>query len=413
MICSGTELLKDKLNSNSCLIADRLSTIGLSLAQVTTVGDVKSDLDGALRSALKRSDVVLSSGGLGPTFDDLTRDCVSRVLKKPLRFSPKIMAQIQRRFASHKLAMPKENELQAYVLKDAIPILNNVGTAPGQILILGKKSLVLLPGPPNELLPMMEGTVLPYLKRRYSKGVSETLVLHIFGYSESQIDEEIAPVLRGWQDAPGTKTTFGILAHKHQIDVKATVEGRPQSRVRSRLQKIRGELYEVLSGKVYGENEETLESVVGGMLKKRRESLALAESCTGGLIAHKITNVPGSSIYFKEGLITYSNESKMRLLGVRKKTLKDHGAVSEPVAKVMAEGARRRSGSDWAVSVTGIAGPGGGTKDKPIGLACYGIASTSKTLTVTKRSFGDRLGLKDKFALTALELFRKELLDRT
>lgn len=410
LLCSGTELLRDKINSNSILVAERLSSLGLHLAQVTTVGDDAGDFESALKSCLSRSTVVLCSGGLGPTFDDITRECVSKVLKKPLIFSNKILKQIEGCFARAGRAMPRENERQAYVVRGAVPILNRDGTAPGQIIALGGKTLILLPGPPRELLPMMDSAVLPYLENKYPHGASKASVLHIFGFPESQIDEMIRPVVEKKWDWNGLTVTFGILAHRSIIDVKATVQGKSASAVKTLSGEIRKSLYEILGTKVYGEDEETLESAVGRLLKKRGETLSLAESCTGGLVASKITNVPGSSNYFQDGVVSYSNESKMRLLGVKKKTLQKYGAVSEPTAREMAQGARNRAKSDWAVSVTGIAGPGGGTKDKPVGFVCYGIASHDKTLTIIKRAFGDRLEIKEMFALNALELLRRELL---
>ena len=395
LLCSGTELLRDKVNSNTVLVAQRLSSLGLHLAQITTVGDDAGDFEAALASCLRRSAVVLTSGGLGPTFDDLTRECVSKVLKRPLLFSKKILKQIGGR--------------QAYLIRGARPILNRTGTAPGQIIPLGKKTLILLPGPPRELLPMMDSAVLPYLKKTYPHASSKTLVLHVFGFPESHIDEMIRPVVdRKWSQ-DGLTVTFGILAHRSIIDVKATVQGKSPSAVKTLSGKIRKSLYGILGPKIYGEGEETLESVVGRMLKKKGKTLSLAESCTGGLIASKITNVPGSSDYLLEGLVTYSNAAKTRLLGIKPDILRRYGAVSEPTALKMARGALTRSGSDWAVPVTGIAGPSGGTKEKPVGTVCFGIASKKGARAFTEKLFGDRNQIRERAALSALDALRRAI----
>ena len=410
LLCSGTELLRDKVNSNSIHVAERLATLGLHLAQVTTVGDDAQDLQAALASCLRRSDVVLSCGGLGPTFDDLTRDCVSKVTQRPLLFSGKILKHIEGRFARAGRPMPKENEKQAFVLKGAIPVLNRVGTAPGQIIPLGKKTLILLPGPPRELLPMMDSDVLPLLKKKCPQTSSKTLVLHVFGFPESQIDERIRPVVDKEWDQDGIQVTFGILAHRSIIDVKATVQGKSAPAVKKLLAEIRKALQRILGTKVYGEGGETLESVVGTLLKKRKEVLTLAESCTGGLIAEKITRIAGSSDYFHRGLVTYSDRSKMELLGVKAATLKRHGAVSEETVLEMARGALKRSGADWALSVSGIAGPSGGSKEKPVGTVCFGIASRSGIRAFTQRHHGDRGQVREWAALAALDALRRALL---
>ena len=409
LLCLGTELLKDKVNTNSNLIAEKIAKAGLSLSQVTTVGDLSKDILQALKDALNRSDIVLTCGGLGPTFDDLTRECVSKTLKKPLVFSQPILNQIERRFDSVGLPMAEENKRQAYLIAKARPVLNKVGTAPGQIIEHKGKCLILLPGPPKELTPMMDEAVGPYLKKKYSKSVVSSLVLHVFGYPESQIDEIIQPVVQKNWDSKSTKTTFGILAHHSIIDVKFTVEGKRKSQVSEAASRIKKALYQILGEKIYGENEDSLERAVGKILKKRRQTLAAAESCTGGLISHKITNVPGSSVYFKEGVVTYSNESKRGLLGVKRETIRKFGAVSNETAEEMARGILKRSGSIWGLSVTGIAGPTGGTALKPVGLVFFGLASKNGVHSWKKNFFGTRTEIKERAALTALNLLRIQL----
>jgi len=367
-------------------------------------------MEHALKDALERSAVVLCSGGLGPTFDDLTRECASKVLKKPLIFSQKILDRIQAKFKAVGRPMAAENARQAYVLKGASPIINSVGTAPGQIIPVKAKTVFLLPGPPSELAPMMDSTVLPFLRKKSPNVFSKTLVLHIFGYPESEIDEVIEPVIsRNW-NSPGVAVIFGILAHRSIIDVKVTVQSKSSAADRKVLADIRKALYGILGDKIYGEDEETLESVVGSLLKKKGLILSLAESCTGGLLASKITRIAGSSDYFHRGLITYSDASKIDLLGVKHQTLKKFGAVSEETAREMALGCLKRSGSNWALSVTGIAGPSGGSKEKPVGTVCFGVASRAGVKTFTKHfNYGGRAQIQERAALTALDTLRKAI----
>ena len=354
---------------------------------------------------------MIVSGGLGPTFDDLTRECVSVILKRPLVFSNAILNQIKKRFQSVRINMPRANERQAYLVKGAKPILNRAGTAPGQIIALkGKRCLILLPGPPNELIPMLDRAVVPYLKKNFPGKVAGALTLHIFGHPESEIDQKIRPVVEKNWDTRTTRTAFGILAHGSIIDVEVMTEGRTDAeipRVHSRIEK---ELRGILGRDVYGKDGETLEIAVGRLLAKKKQTLSLAESCTGGLVAHKITEVPGSSEYFLEGAVTYSNISKIRMLGLHKETLKKFGAVSAECAEEMARGILRKSGSDWAVSVTGIAGPGGGTPLKPVGLVYFCVAGRGACTHLSKKFYGTRSDIKERAALTALDLLRRRLI---
>ncbi len=408
LLCFGTELLVNKVNSNLLIIADRLETVGFSLSRVTTVGDEKKEIEHSFREAIKRSDIVLTCGGLGPTFDDLTRECLSKVLKRPLQYKREIFEQIQEQFKTARAKMPAENKRQAYILKDAIPILNKCGTAPGQIISAGKKCIVLLPGPARELLPMLDGAVLDYFKKNFSVGYRLKVILHIFGKPESEIDEKIEPVVRKNWNLKDLKVIFEILAHKHIIDVCVFTQGRTKELMDAHLFKIKLALKKVLGDDVYGENEETLESVVGFLLNRRGETLSVAESCTGGLLANKITDVPGSSNYFKEGVVVYSNESKIRLLDVKKKTLDRFGAVSKEISEEMARGILKRSKSDWAISITGIAGPTGGTAAKPVGTVFFTLANKKQLFSAHRYFTGNRNEIKEKSALFALDLLRRQ-----
>ncbi len=412
IVCFGSELLLDKVNTNSNAIAQKLESLGFEVRQVVTVGDDPADVTQALRESLRRSDAVLTCGGLGPTFDDLTRDCASKVVNRPLIYSRSIHDRIAARFRSVHLAMPAENKNQAYLVQGAKEIPNAFGTAPGQIIEWKGKSLILLPGPAKECLPMMDQAVLPYFRRRFKAQISKRLMLHVYGHPESAIDELIQPVVAKMWKEKGAAAVFGILAHRSIIDVKATVRGKNRAAVEKMVRQIKSELQWILGEKVYGEDDDTLESVAGGLLKARRQTLATAESCTGGRIANKITDIAGSSSYFMEGAVTYSNASKMRILGVRKATLGKFGAVSEECAEEMARGIRERAKADWGLSVTGIAGPDGGSQAKPIGTVYFGIASKLGVKTVRKNFFGTRTEIKEKSALFALNFLRLELLKR-
>jgi nicotinamide-nucleotide amidase len=320
------------------------------------------------------------------------------------------MDQIERRFRSAGVRMPPENRRQAYLIRGAKPIANRVGTAPGQIIELKAKRIILLPGPPGELEPMLDRDVLPYLTKRYPGVRVRSFTLHVFGHPESEIDEKIRPVVeRIWGDKD-TRTSFGILAHRSIIDVKATTEGKKLAKVLNINSRIKKSLVRLLGREIFGEDSEGLENAVGKLLKRRRETLSLAESCTGGLIADKITDVPGSSDYFLEGVVTYSNQSKLRILGVRKETLRKFGAVSPECAEEMARGILRKSGSDWSIAVTGIAGPDGGTKSKPVGLVYFCIAGKDASSHLARKFYGSRREIREKAALTALDLLRRQLI---
>lgn len=414
LICIGTELLKDKVNTNANLIAQNLSSSGFFLSKTITVGDELKDIEDAISQSLKSADILITCGGLGPTFDDLTREAVAKVLKLPLCFSKQILKKIKERFRNANLSMPRENERQAYLIRNAKPIINKVGTAPGQIIKFKSqdsklKIIVLLPGPQKELLPMLGEVVCPYLKKRFGGTKIRSKVFHIFGYPESLIAERASKVTEKNWSSPQVKVVFGILAHHSIVDLKVTAESKQKIWAKKAIRQISREFYKVFGEDIYGEDEETLESVVGKLLKKRGETLAIAESCTGGLIAHKITGVPGSSAYFKEGVVTYSNESKLRLLGVKKETLKKFGAVSRQTAEEMAKGILKRSGSDWGISVTGIAGPSGGTKEKPVGLVWLAVAHKKQLFSAKKFFYGERAEIKEKSALYALDFLRRKI----
>lgn len=422
MVCVGTELLKGKVNTDNAYLGEKLDSIGLAIDRETTVADDREKIEGVLQEVLNRSDIVITTGGLGPTFDDLTREVMAKVLKKKLVFDPEVMHQIAAHFAKRDLEMPKNNERQAYIIEGAKVIPNKVGTAPGMIVerktMAGSKSkvqkgkvIIMLPGPPREMKPMVEEVVLPYLKERYERKILKKCVLHISGLTESAVYEKIKEVVEIERMMEGGILRFSILAHLAKIDVEISGEGENELLVDEMLHKAKQEIYDCLGDCIYGEDEDTLESVVGRLLLSKRLTLAVAESCTGGLIGDRITDFAGSSVYFKEGVVAYSNEAKVRILGIKEETLNESGAVSRESALEMASGIQRISGTDIGLATTGIAGPTGGTAEKPVGLVYVALMWPEMGVEICKefRFSGKRREIKESTVANALDILRKAL----
>ena len=444
----GSELLRGKLNTHASHISRRLASIGLALNEETTVSDELNEITAAIRRALECFHVVIVSGGLGPTFDDLTREAASEATGLPLALSHSLLRGIQKKFRRARYRMPAANARQAYLLQDAEAIPNSVGTAPGQFLLLpplwGKvgmggpptpalphkgggsceQLLVLLPGPPNELYPMLDSFVLPRLKRLSAGQAHAEAHLHFVNVPESVIDDKVRPIIarysiphpspspfkgEGWGEGwSGSRVDFTILAHLGLVDLDIFVSSPSAPAARKTLARIVQSVKKAVGSPFYGMDEDyPLEKVVGDRLRSRRATLAVAESCTGGLLASRLTEVPGSSDYFVEGWVTYANASKVRELGVPEALVKKHGAVSEPVAKAMARGIRERAGSTWGIGITGVAGPGGGTPKKPVGLVYVGLSSAKSTIAQEFRFGGDRDAIRKRSVLAALDLLRR------
>ncbi|MFH1368691.1 MAG: competence/damage-inducible protein A [Elusimicrobiota bacterium] len=418
LICLGTELLTGKLNSNVSYLGDRLSSIGLDFSRVITSGDDRKEIERVFSESINRSDIIISTGGLGPTFDDLTREAVAKVLDRPLALDRETLSAITQHFIKRNVEMPKNNERQAYVVEGAKILQNAFGTAPGQIIEIaggkGKakkpsKIIVLLPGPPQEMQSMFEAHVFSYLKKFETK-IKKRFTLHIFGMPESAVDEKIRPIIEAERKLESENVEFGILAHKMIIDVKASVSGEDELNVDETINALKNELHSVLGDNIYGQDKQTLESVVGDLFIKNRKTLSIAESCTGGLVAHRVTNVPGSSLYFRQCAVVYSNESKIKILGVNEDTINNFGAVSEQTAVELAEGMRNKALTDYAISITGIAGPAGGTSEKPIGLVYIGICGPDIKQVFKYNFSGNRLEIRERATNQALDLLRRELI---
>ncbi|MBI4391210.1 MAG: competence/damage-inducible protein A [candidate division NC10 bacterium] len=403
----GTELLLGQIvDTNAAFVAERLAEAGIDVYCKTTVGDNAARIEAALRQALGRAQVVLCTGGLGPTEDDLTRDVVAAVTGRPLRLDPAVLAQIQARFARRGIPMPKSNERQAQVPEGAEVLENPRGTAPGLLLRLPPdRTVILVPGVPAEMRPMVTEMVLPRLREAYGlRGRIRSRVLRTVGVSESRVNELLGDL---WEER---NPTIALLARSGEIHVRITAKAETEEELARLLDAREAQVRERLGDILFGRDEEGLEVVVGRLLTERGLSLAVAESCTGGLLAHRITNVPGSSAYFERGAVTYSNRAKTALLGVPDELIAAKGAVSAEVAAAMAEGMRERAGTDLAVAVTGIAGPGGGTAEKPVGLTYVALAHASGVEAHEFRFFTDRDLNKQRAAQTALDLVRRHLL---
>ncbi len=410
IICVGSELFTSRVNSHTVVMGQTLAHIGLSISREHVVGDDSRLMTETFSEVLQRADVVLCAGGLGPTFDDFTRDIWARVAKKPLRFHKELLTDIETKFKARNLVMPPHNRRQAYVLKDARALANPFGTAPGQILRMGKKILVLLPGPARELIPMFENLVLPELKMTYPGLFLAQKGFLIFGIAESKIDQTIRPWVAKNKRVNGCDIEHGILASNAIITVKFKVTGTDEKRVLAVRDMLSTQVRRLLGPIIFGEDNDTFETIVARLLKRQKKTVAIAESCTGGLIAKLFTDIAGASDIFIEGVVTYHNKSKMKRLGVSEKTLSKHGAVSKETALEMARGMKRSSGADIALSVTGIAGPDGGTPEKPVGLVWIAIADGVGVRAHEFRFTGDRATIRYRAAQNAFNLLRKGLL---
>jgi nicotinamide-nucleotide amidase len=409
ILSTGDELTTGRtLDTNANFIADKLVAAGFEVIAILVVGDYPQRIAWAWRQALQHADVVISTGGLGPTADDLTTETVAQLADRRLILDQATADRIRQMFTAMGRVMPENNLKQAQFPEGAVIIPNALGTAPGFRLDLttehGPRHLIVLPGVPREMKLMIEEQVLPWLEQ--ARGTNEIYLSHVFqtfGISESALDELVAGCVAADEGRIAFRAAFP------QISVRLTVHG-PPTVAPERLKKLAARLRERIGNSAYAEGDTTMEAVVGTMLKERDLTLAVAESCTGGLIAHRLTNVPGSSAYLKGGLIAYSNEMKQQSLGVRSGTLQAHGAVSEETAAEMAGGVRRVLGTNLGLAVTGIAGPEGGTPDKPVGTVCFGLEAADSMYTRRYQLWGTREWIKLLASQVALDWVRRYLL---
>jgi len=407
LLSIGSELTSGHVvNTNVCYLSQRLAGCGIHTAFHTTVGDDGPRMAEALRAASRRADVVIVTGGLGPTRDDFTREVIAQVAGKELvRHGPSVedIAEKFRRFGA---TLTENNLQQAYLPEGAEVIPNKRGTAPGFLLKLGEAVVMALPGVPREMQLMFEDWVEPYLRMSgYCRGVHVTRQLHCFGTGESAVDARIGHLM-----APGRNPVVALLAQDGTITVKMMATGESVDEAQQLLAKTEQEVRELLGGLIFGCDGEGLEDAVARLLIGQGKTLALAESCTGGLLSSMLSRVAGISASLLMGIVAYANEAKVGLLGVPKELIEAHGAVSSEVARAMAEGVRERSGADLACSVTGIAGPGGGRPGKPVGLVWFGVASDRGTQVFERRFRGNRVEVQLRAAKTSLNALRLTLL---
>jgi nicotinamide-nucleotide amidase len=415
LINTGRELLLGRvLNTLQLWICRQLADLGYDVNRQACVADDGPQIQAAVRESLSRSDLVITTGGLGPTSDDLTRDWIARLLGRPLAPDPETLGRIERLFIQRRRVMPASAKIQAMVPAGARVLRNDHGTAPGLAIEVrpnpfraeGRPSwLVLLPGPPRELRPMFTQSVIPLLLSEFpSTEKFVCCILKTTGLGESLVEEKIAgPLQKLVQDG----LDLGYCARIGEVEVRLGARG---GRAEKIVNEAEGIVRGLLGRLIFAAGDSSLEAVVVGALTEQGKTVALAESCTGGLIAHRLTNVPGASVVLKCGLVTYSNEAKTDLLGVQAITLSQHGAVSEPVAREMAQGARRRCGADYGLSVTGIAGPGGGSEGKPIGTVFMALADEAGTTVERHFNPYDRETFKFAASQQALDLLRRALL---
>ncbi|MEN6559737.1 MAG: competence/damage-inducible protein A [Acidobacteriota bacterium] len=409
IIAVGSELMTpDFLDTNSLRLTAGLNDIGLGVAFKTIVGDGERDLSVALRTALARAGLVLCMGGLGPTEDDRTRETLARVLRRRLVFRASIREKIRERFRRRGWPMAASNLKQCYVIAGAEVLDNPNGTAPGQWVETRRNRIALLPGPPHEILPMFEKDVLPRLKG-LGRGLSARRVIRLTGLGESAMEMRLKPVYAMVRSG----VTVTTLAVPGDLSIRLTYTGAgPGDAAEARLDELGSVVERALGPWIYSRDGRGLEEVVGGLLRERGLTIACAESCTGGLIGHRLTEVPGSSEYFLESAVTYSNRAKTKRLGVPTALIERHGAVSAPVARAMALGIRRTAGADIGLAVTGVAGPGGGTARKPVGLVYIAVARGRGAAVECCRFAGGRSQVKFQSSQKALDLIRKSLLPR-
>ena len=406
IIAVGSELLTPfRTDTNSLWLTDRLNTVGVEVKLKTIVGDDDARLEETIRDALKRSGIVVLTGGLGPTEDDITRKIAARALGRRLSLDEGVLEDIRAKFLRWGRKMPEINARQAMVMEGAEVLPNPNGSAPGMYLEHDSRVVVLLPGPPREMKPMFDTLVLPKLSERAGGVRVARRVLRVAGLGESAVDERIAPVYTQYKNPQTT-----ILFTNTDIEIHLTAQGKTGQEAELLLDGLSGQLEERLGDSVFAFRGETMEQVVGLRLAVNGFTVAVAESCTGGLIAHRLTEVPGSSSYFMEGVVTYSNEAKTRLLGVPEELIERHGAVSAEVAEAMAEGVKRRAGVDFGLSVTGVAGPGGGTDEKPVGLGYVALSDDAHTEHRRIMLPGDRHLIRWRASQAALDLLRRRLI---
>jgi nicotinamide-nucleotide amidase len=406
IIAVGSELLTpSKVDTNSLWLTERLNALGLEVVRKSVVGDDRARLEAAIRAAFGPGKIILLTGGLGPTEDDVTREAAAAALGRSLSLREEIVDWLEKRFARFGRKMAEINKRQAYVIDGAEILPNPNGTAPGQWIEQDGMRVALMPGPPGELKPMFEAEIAPRIQAGLEKAAIRSLVYRVVGIGESDLDQLIAPVYTKYSNPMTT-----ILAAVNDIQIHLRARCPSAEEAEALVAEVGRKIEPLLGDRIYSRDGSPLEVVVGRMLHDRSATVAVAESCTGGMLGERITSVPGSSHYFAGGFLVYTNGMKTGLLGVDPDVLAKHTAVSDPVARAMADGARDRTRSTYALSVTGIAGPEGGTEEMPVGTGFVGVSGPNGTDARKFRWVGDRRRIRQAAVQSALDLLRRRMI---
>jgi nicotinamide-nucleotide amidase len=406
IIAVGSELLTpERTDTNSLWLTEKLNEIGIEVKLKTIVGDDEMRLEETIRDAVKRSDIVITTGGLGPTEDDVTRQVSAKAIDRELVYHTELEDDLRTRFERWGREMPEINKRQAYVIDGSDVLPNPNGSAVGMFARVGEKFLAVLPGPPRENQPMFIDHVLPHLKEVAGTVFVKRRNLRVVGLGESALDEAIAPIYTAYKSVQTS-----ILFNKTEVEVQISATDTDETAAKRTADELADKVVEKLGVAVFSFNGETMEEVVGKLLTERGLTVSLAESCTGGLIAERLTDMPGSSKYFLEGAVTYSNGAKISRLGVKSETLDRFGAVSAETAEEMAVGMRERAQTDFAVSITGIAGPDGGSEEKPVGTVFIALADAEGVRSMKFVFPGDRYLIRWRSSQAALDFLRRRIL---
>ncbi|RXM73190.1 competence/damage-inducible protein A [Clostridium tetani] len=405
IIAVGTEiLLGDIVNTNAQFLSKKLAEMGISVYHQSVVGDNGTRLKEELTESFKRSNIVITTGGLGPTKDDLTKEIGAEYFNRKMFLHEESLKNIKNYFKKQGKILNENNEKQAYFPEKSTILPNNFGTAPGCIMEENDKFLIMLPGPPKEIIPMFKDYVIPYLKK-FNEGVLISKVLRICGMGESKVVTEINHLIENQ-----TNPTVAPYAKDNEVTLRLTAKAKNEKEALSLIYPLEKEIRDILGNNIYGTDSDTLEGVIGKFLIENNLYIATAESCTGGLLCGRLVNYPGISKCLVEGIVSYSNNSKMNRIGVKKETLNKFGAVSEETAIEMAKGVANSSGADIGISTTGIAGPSGGTYEKPVGLVYIGYYIKGKSFAKKFIFPGDRQSMRNKTVTVALDYLRKNLI---
>ena len=405
IIAVGTEMLTpDRQDTNSLFLTGELNDLGIELVAKHVVGDDRARLANTVQRAASQSGIVLLSGGLGPTEDDVTREAVAEAIGRKLIYHPEIANQLEQRFRQMNRKMAEINKRQAFLVEGADMLPNDRGTAPGQWIEEGGAWIVLLPGSPHELKAMFTRQCLPRLQRRVPRQAIQTLILRVAGMSESDLDATISPVYKKYENPVTT-----VLAHAGDIQVHLRARCQTDAEATVLLAEVGGQIDLLLGDRIYSRNGDTLEATVGGLLKRDHATVAVAESATGGGLAERLTSVAGSSAYFLGGLITYTKKMKIDLLGVAPETIETFGPVSSETARAMANQIRRKTGATYGISITGNAGPTSDGDQAPIGMVYVAVADPKETVVLDRQFIGDRARIRSFAGQMALDLLRRRI----